>query len=145
MANKKLSDLPEWTVALSDDDLFLVLPSSETTQHYKFKKSNLPGGSSQTVEHFTSLATSGNFQSTGVAITGVPTGDVLVLIDGIGVVLATDRTDDCYFSTDGGATALTSITAGAILYWNGTINGAKSLFITFGDLITDNRITLIYS
>jgi hypothetical protein len=55
-----------------------------------------------------------------------PIGHVEVLVNGLGVALGDGTPNSgCYFSNDGGATArqINDITAGDLLYWNGTIAG----------------------
>jgi hypothetical protein len=64
--------------------------------------------------------------STGVSITNTPFGYVQVMVNGMQQVLGNGvKTDDCYFSGDGGTTArnIADIVATDILYWNGSIAG----------------------
>jgi hypothetical protein len=89
------------------------------------------------------LATTGaNFQTTGLTITGSPAlaGDIQVIVNGLKVVLGNGNrlnlgsfanNVECYFSLDGGATALTiaTVTAGATLYWN-AVNAGYDLAVT---------------
>ena len=149
MSNKKLSDLSEWTTALTDNDLFLILPAAETTQHYKIKKSNLPGNSAVLVtETFAASSTSGNYQSTGATLSATPAGAVMIFIAGLKWELGGDRAKDCYFSSDGGTTAkaLGSAASGDTLYWNGTINsGRTTQFLNvLGNLAGGELIEIIY-
>ncbi len=73
-------------------------------------------------------AGTGNYQTTGLAITATPAldGYVAVLVNGIGYEVGDGvRTKDCYYSADAGATAraIAAIAAADVLYWNGTIAG----------------------
>jgi hypothetical protein len=75
-----------------------------------------------------SAVTSGNYQTTGLAITKTPAGDkyVQIFVNGVKVVLGDGvRTKDCYFSADGGtnARAISAIVATDVLYWNGVPAG----------------------
>lgn len=75
-----------------------------------------------------SLATSSDGDSTGIAITYTPFSDsvVTIKINGMEINLGDGvKTEDCYFSNDGGATAraIANIEAGDILYWNGSVAG----------------------
>ena len=70
--------------------------------------------------------TSADGDSTGIAITYTPFSDsvVTVKVNGIEVNLGDGvKTEACYFSNDGGATAkaMADIEAGDILHWNGSI------------------------
>jgi len=70
----------------------------------------------------------GNGQDTGIEISEEPIGDryVTVIVNGISSSIGDGYTSlDCYFSIDGGLTALnlSAITTGARLYWNSTIAG----------------------
>jgi hypothetical protein len=74
------------------------------------------------------LATTGDNQTTGLTITLTPAGGsyVRISVNGLGQVLGDGvKTEDCYFSSDGGTTAkaIASIAAGDTLYWNGVIAG----------------------
>lgn len=73
-------------------------------------------------------ATSSDGDSTGVSIAATPVNDgyVEVLVNGQQQILGDGvKTTDCYFSVDGGTSgrAISAITAGDILYWNGSIAG----------------------
>ena len=75
-----------------------------------------------------STTTADGQQACATAITTTPAGDgyVAVLVNGIQQVLGDGvKTKDCYFSSDSGSTARTiaTITAGDVLYWNGSIAG----------------------
>ena len=85
--------------------------------------------------------TSGDDANTGLTITSTPEADsyVGVYVNGHLQVLGDGvKTKDCYFSGDGGSTAraITSITAGDTLFWNGTITGF--------DLATSDIISFTY-
>jgi hypothetical protein len=89
-----------------------------------------------------SAATSGNGSTTGITIAATPSGDgsVEVALNGIQVVLGNGvKTKDCYFSVDGGTTAraISAITAGDTLYWNGAV-------VTF-DLDTSDYLDFNYN
>lgn len=96
----------------------------------------------------TSLVTEGNGSATGILISYTPfaDGDVTVRINGIEVNLGNGtKTEDCYFSADGGTTAklIANIEAGDELYWNGLnaefeLDGADDVDITY----QANRIDL---
>lgn len=67
------------------------------------------------------LATSGS-----VTYTPAPSSYVSVLVNGTGQVVGDGiKTKDCYFSSDGGSTALafSGALSGSLLYWNGSISG----------------------
>lgn len=75
-----------------------------------------------------SLVTSSDGDSTGIAITYTPFSDsvVTIKINGMEINLGDGvKTEDCYFSNDGGATAraIANIEAGDILHWNGSVAG----------------------
>lgn len=75
-----------------------------------------------------SLVTSSDGDSTGIAITYTPFSDsvVTIKINGMEINLGDGvKTEDCYFSNDGGATAraIADIEAGDILHWNGSVAG----------------------
>lgn len=73
----------------------------------------------------TPSATSGDGSSTGLTLTSNPVGTVHVLINGMQVGLGDGvKTDDCYFSSDGGTTAkaISALAAGDTLYWNGVLS-----------------------
>jgi hypothetical protein len=74
------------------------------------------------------LPTSGNYKPTGLTMQFTPfkDGSVNVLINGISVLEGDGvRTNEAYFSNDGGLTAktLANIEAGDEIYWNGDIAG----------------------
>jgi hypothetical protein len=69
-----------------------------------------------------------NYQTTGITLTLPPAGDkyVTVYVNGHTYDIGDGvRTKDCYFSRDGGTTALalSALAAGDILYWNSIIAG----------------------
>jgi len=69
-----------------------------------------------------------NFQSAGLTITATPAldGNVMIIVNSAVYSLGDGvKTKDCYFSVDGGTTAraISAITAGDTLYWNGVIAG----------------------
>jgi hypothetical protein len=79
-------------------------------------------------KHGQSAATSGNEQTTTLAIAATPSGDgyVEVLVNGVGIELGDAvKTKDGYFSADAGVTAraIAAIATGDTFYWNGTIAG----------------------
>lgn len=66
--------------------------------------------------------------ATVTAIIATPANDgyVKVTVNGTGVVVGDGvKTEDCYFSNDGGTTAraIADIQSGNLLYWNGTVAG----------------------
>jgi hypothetical protein len=76
----------------------------------------------------TPSATSGNYAATGLTLSQKPLGNryVTVRLNGIANVVGDGvRTEDCYFSRDGGATALSlsAVRDGDQLYWNGNFAG----------------------
>ena len=90
-------------------------------------------------------ATTGDAQDSGIDITNTPAldGHVQVFINGIGPYDLADgdgerTTAECYFSVDGGTTAraISAITAGDSLFWNGVVAGF--------DLETDDEVDLVY-
>ena len=88
------------------------------------------------------LATSGDYATTGIAITYTPNGGrVSVNINGIEYEVGDGvRTKDCYFAVAGGggaaARAFSAIIATDVLYWNGVIAGFN--------LETDDIVDLDY-
>ncbi len=85
------------------------------------------------------LATSGNFQTTGITISSTPEGYVGIIVNGVQYVLGNGvRTTDCYFSADGGTTAraIGAIASGDTLYWNGLVIGF--------DLAITDRVSMNY-
>lgn len=77
---------------------------------------------------FNPSVTSGDEADTGVSIGNTPAGQGYVQVFVSGVIATVGdgvKTEDCYFSDDGGTTAknLTTIAAGDTLYWNGVIVG----------------------
>lgn len=89
-----------------------------------------------------SLATSGNYSSTGIQISKTPYMDsyILVEVNGISVSVANGDRDAgvVYFSNDGGLTArlIKDIEDGDTLYWNGEIIGYE--------LDANDKINLVY-
>ncbi len=74
----------------------------------------------------TPLVTSVDGDSTGIILSANPIGYIEVMINGIQVVLGDGvKTKGCYFSNDGGTTAIAfaNIVATDTLYWNGSIAG----------------------
>jgi hypothetical protein len=96
----------------------------------------------------TSILTTGNDSATGITITYTPfaDSDVSVRVNGIEVNVGDGtKTEDCYFSGDGGTTArlMVNIEAGDELYWNGDnaefeLDGADDVDISY----QANRIDL---
>lgn len=90
----------------------------------------------------TSILTSGNNSLTGITLSNTPSQNsrIQIFVNGqlqkIGN--GTFSSVDCYFSNDGGLSALlfTSIVSGNILYWNGSSAGF--------DLDTSDEIDIIY-
>lgn len=79
-------------------------------------------------KYLTPLATIGNNQTTGIAISEEPSidGFVDVRVNGQGARIGdASMAYDCYFSDDSGASAkaIADITIGDVLYWNGTNAG----------------------
>ena len=78
-------------------------------------------------KNLSSTVTSGNYSTTGIFITYTPfaDSDVAVKINGIEVNLGGNKLKECYFSANGGTTAmgLANIEAGDQLVWNGVIAG----------------------
>ena len=75
-----------------------------------------------------STVTEADGDSTGIAITFTPFHDsiVTVKVNGVEINLGDGvKTEDAYFSSDAGSTArsIANITAGDLLYWNGSIAG----------------------
>ncbi len=84
--------------------------------------------------------TSGDESTTGVTLSVAPMGFIGVHVNGILANLGDAvKTEDCYFSNDGGTTAraFLDIVAGDQLIWNGVIAGY--------DLATSDRIDLLYN
>lgn len=80
--------------------------------------SNQPTGNDKDL---TPAAVSGAIGSTTLAISATSKGYVLVLVNGAGQRVGNGvKTLDCFWSSDGGVTALpsTNVPAGAVLYWN---------------------------
>lgn len=86
----------------------------------------------------TASATTNDGDSSGVDIDSTPEGMVQVFVNGFMVHLKSDKTGDCYFSSDAGVTARTipNIALGDVLYWNGSIAGYQ--------LDNTDKITLVY-
>lgn len=73
-----------------------------------------------------SVTTADHDLACATAIAAAAKGTVEVQVNGVAQILGdADRAHDCYFSADSGATALAAdaVTAGALLYWNGTVAG----------------------
>lgn len=86
--------------------------------------------------------TAGDNQPTAVTISHVPANDsyVSVFVNGVMVEVGdADKTKDCYFSNDGGATAraIADIALGDELIWNGVISGY--------DLDASDEIDFVYN
>lgn len=86
----------------------------------------------------TASATSSNGDATGISIDNTPEGMVQIFVNGIMQELKGDKTGDCFFSSDGGTTAVTisNIAATNTLHWNGTTAGYE--------LDATDKITLVY-
>lgn len=98
------------------------------------------GGTVLSTDKNNPSATSGNEQSTGLAISNTPGGSVLVFVNGVRYNLGDGvKTTDCYFSSDSGTTAkgYASITENDVLYWNGVVAGF--------DLATDDVVQITYN
>ena len=84
--------------------------------------------------------TSSDGDTTGLTISNTPHNDshVRVMVNGIEVGLAGDKTLTCYFSADGGTTAraIADIASGDTLYWNGSVAGYQ--------LDANDKINIIY-
>ena len=77
-------------------------------------------------KEFTSLTTTTDGDAAGAVLSFQPEGYVMIMVNGMQqVVGSADKTKDCYWSRDGGATALplSGLEAGDTLYWNGSIAG----------------------
>jgi hypothetical protein len=87
----------------------------------------------------TSAVTAGDGSTTALTITTTPLGFVSIFVNGNLANLKGDKTGDCYFSADAGATAkvLNAIVATNVLYWNGVIAGYE--------LAVTDRIDLLYN
>jgi hypothetical protein len=100
-------------------------------------------GLSKDDKDLTPALTSGNFSPTGLTITNTPPASswVGVHVNNVGpyVLGDADKTKDCYFSSDGGTTALAigAIVAGAQLIWNGGTAG-------FNFDGTRDKVSLVY-
>jgi len=93
-------------------------------------------------KHRASAVTTGDGQTTALAISATPNGDgyVQIMVNGIQAELGDGvKTKDCYFSADAGSTARTiaAIVATDVLYWNGVVAGY--------DLATDDYIDMNYN
>jgi|13_taG_2_1085334.scaffolds.fasta_scaffold00160_8 hypothetical protein len=86
----------------------------------------------------TASATSSDGDATGISIDNVPEGMVQVFLNGSLQELKGDKTGDCFFSANGGTTAVTlsNIAATNTLHWNGSIAGYQ--------LDTTDKLTLVY-
>jgi hypothetical protein len=87
-------------------------------------------------------ATSGDNADTGLTISNTPAGDGYVSVSINGMMQRVGngvKTKDCYFTADGGTTAraISAITAGDALYWNGVIAGY--------DLATSDIVDISYT
>lgn len=99
------------------------------------------GGSAPayTNQEMFSLATTGDYQSTGATLSFVPIGAIRVLVNGKQRVIGDAvKTKDGYFSRDGGTTAvaLDSLQVGDIYYHNASTTGLNlktSSTITFNE------------
>lgn len=87
-----------------------------------------------------SVTSSDGDAAMAATISYTPPGDSMVgvLVNGVQMNLKGDKTGDCYFSDDGGTTAraLTAITSGDSLHWNGSVAGFQ--------LDANDRISLNY-
>lgn len=86
----------------------------------------------------TASATSSDGDATGISIDNTPEGMVQVFVNGMMQELKGDKTGDCFFSSDGGTTAVTlsNIAATNTLHWNGSVAGYQ--------LDTTDKLTLVY-
>lgn len=86
----------------------------------------------------TASATTADGDASGISIDNTPEGMVQVFVNGMMQELKGDKTGDCFFSSDGGTTAVTlaNIAATNTLHWNGSIAGYQ--------LDTSDKITLVY-
>lgn len=78
-------------------------------------------------------------QACATAIAAAPAGDLKVLVNGVQVPLGDAvKTTHCYFSRDGGTTALakSALTTSDVLYWNGSRAGYQ--------LSVVDRVTFVY-
>ena len=84
--------------------------------------------------------TTNDGDTTGLTISNTPHNDshVRVMVNGIEVGLAGNKTLTCYFSADGGtnARAIADIASGDTLYWNGSVAGYQ--------LDANDKINIIY-
>jgi hypothetical protein len=88
----------------------------------------LPGGSYLTISDKSEipLTTTGDFAPSGIFISAAGTGYIDVRVNGLQATVGNAlRNTSCYFSVDGGATALAidNIAIGDQMYWNGSIAG----------------------
>jgi hypothetical protein len=85
------------------------------------------------------LLTTSDGDWTGFELSNDPVGDVRAVVDQIYFARIGDavKTEEAYWSRDGGTTALTldEITLGDRLYWNGTIAGFELTAAMYGHLI----------
>lgn len=91
--------------------------------------------------NLTPLAVSADGGSTGISLSTAPADGsrVDVFVNGVGAAVGNGvKTLDCYFSSDSGATAksFAALTAGDVLYWNGS-----SVYA----LDTDDRVSVLYN
>lgn len=86
----------------------------------------------------TASATSSDGDATGISIDNTPEGMVQVFVNGMMQELKGDKTGDCFFSSDGGTTAVTlsNIAATNTLHWNGSVAGYQ--------LDATDKLTLVY-
>lgn len=92
-----------------------------------------------TDRNVTPAITSGDEQTTTIAIVDDPKGFIDVKVNGNSVSIGNgSKTKFCYFSDDGGSTAKTfaTILSGDILYWNGVVADY--------DLAATDEITILY-
>jgi len=90
----------------------------------------------------TPSVTSGDGQDSGLDISTTPDGGrISVFVNGVQYMVGSGvKTEDCYFSVDGGTTARTFVTvaAGDSLYWNGVIAGFD---LEATDIVDMNYVT----
>lgn len=92
-------------------------------------------------KELTPNATSGDGEDTGITISRTPAGDSYVKVEVNGFAYTVGdgvKTKECYFSRDGGTTALgiADVQVGDTLYWNGVVAGF--------DLLGADQVDLYY-